>query len=110
MSRSYRKTPIRGITGARSEKLFKRKENRRERRVLKERIQREECHMIYRSKKYGNRWAGPKDGRCWFGDMLNPTHSRIYVLFSRIFNIPQNEYITKMKKESIESYYKNMRK
>lgn len=55
MTRSHKKTPIAGMTTEQSEKLFKRKESRRQRAA--ERSGQEFIPTSY----------GPKDGRQWLG-------------------------------------------
>lgn len=65
MSRSRKKTPIFGITTARSDKPFKKAEHQRERSAVKKALaQRKE--LLPHPKKFGNPWASPKDGRKWF--------------------------------------------
>jgi hypothetical protein len=56
MSRSHRKTPITGMTTARSEKWFKRIENRRQRAAARS------------GGEYTLTLYGPKDGKLWFGN------------------------------------------
>lgn len=70
MTRSRRKTPIFGITTAESEKNFKAQEHQRERSAVRDVINgfivhdpSEEDATIPAPKKFGNPWAGPKDGR-----------------------------------------------
>lgn len=70
MSRSRKHIPIGGWTGAPSEKEFKQKEHRRERHKVKEDLLvMIDDVVLPDSKKYGNRWAGPKDGRGYFGHL-----------------------------------------
>lgn len=63
MSRSYRKTPICGITTAASDKAFKKAEHKRARRALSA------CDLASddppADKQYGNPWGAPKDGKQW---------------------------------------------
>lgn len=61
MSRSKRKTKIFGITCAASEKIFKRQEHSRERSAVRDALNSDKDTP--HPKKFGNRWAGPKDGR-----------------------------------------------
>lgn len=70
MARSRRKTPIFGMTTAESEKAFKAQEHQRERSAVRDVLNgfivhdpSEENAMIPAPKKFGNPWAGPKDGR-----------------------------------------------
>jgi hypothetical protein len=63
MSRSYRKTPITGMTTVESDKGFKKAEHRRERRKLKATDLTEETPPD--PKTYGNSWASEKDGKQW---------------------------------------------
>ena len=64
MSRSYRKTPICGITKAASENAFKTAGHKRARRALSA------CDLEFgeapAAKQFGNPWAAPKDGKQWF--------------------------------------------
>lgn len=68
MSRSYKKTPISGITGAISNKPFKKQEHRRERRAVNCMLHTGKEVMPH-PKKYGNEWSSPRDGKSWFGDL-----------------------------------------
>ncbi|WP_282093613.1 hypothetical protein [Epibacterium ulvae] len=65
MSRSYRKTPICGMTTAASDKAFKKAEHKRARRALSA------CDLEFDNapsdKQYGNPWGAPKDGKQWIG-------------------------------------------
>lgn len=63
MSRSYRKTPILPVTGARSEKAFKVAAHRAERRAAAQRLGQGLDPLP--SRLFGDPWAGPKDGRRW---------------------------------------------
>lgn len=60
MSRSRKRTPIRGMTTAESDKPFKRIEHRRERRVVRSRILDEDLPS---PKAFGNPWKSDKDGK-----------------------------------------------
>ena len=64
MSRSYRKTPICGITTAISDKRFKQNEHKRERRALNQ-TDLTVCDPLP-SKVFGDPWNGPKDGKSSF--------------------------------------------
>lgn len=66
MSRSTRKTPISGITTADSDKFFKVKEHRRERRSA--RVALEAGREPPASKAFGDPWKSQKDGKAWRGD------------------------------------------
>ena len=70
MSRSRRHTPISGWTGVSSEKEFKQQEHKRERSTVKATLTNflDDAELPH-PKKYGNRWAGPKDGRGYFGNL-----------------------------------------
>lgn len=67
MSRSYRKTPICGMTTAASDKAFKKAEHKRARRAANA------CNLLIEEpaagKAYGNPWGAPKDGKQW----IDPT-------------------------------------
>lgn len=67
MSRSTRKTPIFGITTAESEKEFKRKENRKFRRQVRQRLSTLEFDdELPNRKKFGDPWLGDKDGKTYY--------------------------------------------
>jgi hypothetical protein len=67
MSRSYRKTPIRGITTAASEKQDKQFANRRLRRVVKQVLKDEpEAQVLPLQREVSDVWAMDKDGKRWF--------------------------------------------
>ena len=70
MSKSKRKTPISAVTGCDGNKQFKQQEHRRERRTVRMQLQagREDWELPH-TKKYGNEWDSPRDGKMWFGDM-----------------------------------------
>lgn len=63
MARSYRKTPICGMTKAASDKSFKKAEHKRSRRALSA------CDLEFdhapAEKLFGNPWGAPKDGKQW---------------------------------------------
>jgi hypothetical protein len=61
MSRSRRKKKIFGISTAETEKQFKAQEHSRERANVRDALNSD--REIPHPKKFGNRWAGPKDGR-----------------------------------------------
>ena len=65
MSHSLRRTPITGITTAESDKPFKVREHRRQRRAVKVDVVlgREPVHP----KAYGDPWRGEKDGKLYRG-------------------------------------------
>lgn len=64
MSRSRRKTPMGGMAKAESEKEFKRQEHQRERANVRS----GEIDDV-NSKAFGNPWAGPKDGKRYWGSV-----------------------------------------
>lgn len=67
MSRSKRRTPVCGITNARSEKQDKRLYNRRYRRVCKQAIHNDHGReLLPRLREYSNPWAMDKDGKVRF--------------------------------------------
>lgn len=70
MSRSYRKTPITGMTTAESDKRFKKAEHKRERRKLKATDLTDETPPDPRT--YGNAWASEKDGKQWIDPETDP--------------------------------------
>lgn len=72
MSRSRRKTPIRGTTCARSDKPFKRIEHRRERAAVRARMT-AQCDVteLPAAKTFGDPWRGAKDGKQWLPGYLD---------------------------------------
>lgn len=70
MSRSYRRTPIFGMTTAPSERQYKADEHQRERHHVRQRLRvaaDDADHQLHR-RAFGNRSGGPKDGRdYWSG-------------------------------------------
>lgn len=67
MSRSKRRTPVRGRTTARSEKQDKRLYNRRYRRTCKQAINADPgCELLPRLREYSNPGAMDKDGKVRF--------------------------------------------
>jgi hypothetical protein len=65
VSRSRRKTPIAGITSARSDKPFKVDEHRAERRTTRAVVRKTldgDDTALY-SRPHGNPWLAPKDGK-----------------------------------------------
>ena len=65
MARSRRKTPIWGITGARSEKKDKRIANRRLRRAVNIRLAQPDETPLPVLREVSNPWSMAKDGRRW---------------------------------------------
>lgn len=63
MARSRRRTPILSVTTSASDKPFKVKEHRKERRAVKSALasEREPPHPL----TFGDPWNGPKDGKVW---------------------------------------------
>lgn len=78
MSRSYRHTPIGGITCCRSEKWWKQKWHRVFRRTAKTLINQDREPPLYPEDVGGNLWSGPKDGKSWFGYMRNHVDHMYY--------------------------------
>lgn len=66
MSRSRKKTPITGVTTARSDKPFKVAEHRRERRAVKAQL--DEEREPPPPKSFGDPWDGNKDGKMWLDE------------------------------------------
>ncbi len=67
MSRSYRKTPITGITTAASEKRDKQLANRRLRRRVKQALRGEpEAQVLPLKREVSDVWTMDKDGKRWF--------------------------------------------
>lgn len=77
MARSRRKSPCTGITTSDTEKWWKRQENRRYRRAVKQALARGDDPLPL-WKQYCNPWLGPKDGRIWWGseyEFCHPTYA-----------------------------------
>lgn len=74
MSRSRRKNPGCGWTTAASDKLFKRREHRRERAAVRD------TNLTYDeppvSRAFGNPWLSEKDGKQWFDPKRHPKEMR----------------------------------
>jgi hypothetical protein len=67
MSRSYLRTPIKGITTAASEKRDKQVANRRLRRIVRQRLKEEpEAPIFPLKRQVSDVWAMDKDGKRWF--------------------------------------------
>jgi hypothetical protein len=67
MTRSRKKTPISGITAARSEKQDKRLANRRVRRAVKQVLATSvDVHVLPHRRELTNPWTMAKDGKMWF--------------------------------------------
>jgi hypothetical protein len=67
MARSYRKTPISGITKAESDKWFKRFFNKRNRAKVREMLSNEEYDKLQIFDPRYDWWSSPKDGKRWYG-------------------------------------------
>jgi hypothetical protein len=77
VSRSKKKTPVEGITGARSEKQDKRLYNRRYRRTCKQAVHvSPERELMPHLWEYSNPWAMDKDGKVRFDPKLYPKRMR----------------------------------
>ncbi len=64
MSRSKRKNPIRGVTAEESDKDFKQREHRRERKAVNSKLAvSSDGDDLPGSKLYGDPWKGNKDGK-----------------------------------------------
>lgn len=70
MSRSYRKTPVSGITCADSEKQDKRIANRRYRRRAQQAVHHEK-EIFPLVREVSNVWTFDKDGKVWWGWRIN---------------------------------------
>lgn len=69
MSRSRRKTPIAGITTAKSDHAWKKKAARALCRQVRQHLQTELDGDRFAGKRWDvvNPWYAPKDGKAWFG-------------------------------------------
>ena len=61
--------------GVTAQKTFKQQEHRRERRAVNSLLTVEEFDNHPDTKKYGNEWASPRDGKMWM-DLKNPNSSK----------------------------------
>lgn len=70
MSRSRKKTPICGITAARSDSEWKAKAARILRHRVKQTLAKEMSADEFAGKRWDavNPWSAPKDGKSWFGE------------------------------------------
>lgn len=66
MSRSRKKIPIVGMTTAETDKPFKEREHRRERRRV--RVSLRSGDAIPHPKQFGNPWASEKDGKQYWNN------------------------------------------
>jgi hypothetical protein len=77
MSRSRKRTPIRGITGACSEKQDKRFYNRRYRRICRRWLySNPESELMPHLREHSNPWEMAKDGKVWFDPKRYPKSMR----------------------------------
>ena len=77
MSRSKRKTPILGMTTARSEAASKAEWHRRHRREERARLGAEGAEYVARShKEHSSPWLMDKDGKQYCGDSTDSRHMR----------------------------------
>lgn len=74
MSRSYRKTPICGMTKKESDKPFKKAAHKRARRA--EHARDLTIAEPPAEKEYGNPWGAPKDGKQWIDQARFPEITR----------------------------------
>lgn len=92
MSRSYRHTPIMGIAGTKSQKEFKKKEHRKERKTVNNKLV-SGYWDLPDPREYGNEWASPRDGKIHFFDnkyrdcscleKYNQTYNKPYHIFCK---------------------------
>ena len=77
MSRSRRKAPIAGITGAQSDHLWKKMAARKLRHRVKQELNASRDGDRLAGKRWDlvNRWSSEKDGKSWFGNRF-PEHMR----------------------------------
>ena len=77
MARSRKKTPITGITGAKSEKEDKLLAHRKERRKIRSRLRSEtEPEVLPHRREVGNVWVFSKDGKQYHRGPANPRDLR----------------------------------
>jgi hypothetical protein len=70
MSRSEKKTKIRGITTAKSEKENKQEANRKYRRIVKQKVKSKESELP-KIKEISNVWSFDKDGKIYDSEMTD---------------------------------------
>ena len=70
MSRSEKKTKIRGITSAKSEKENKQDANRKYRRIVKQKVKSNESELP-KIKEISNVWSFDKDGKTYDSKMTD---------------------------------------
>jgi len=67
MARSVKRTPVSGITTAKSEKYDKRMANRKLRRAVRQALHRAECvEVLPHRRELTDPWTMAKDGKMWF--------------------------------------------
>lgn len=76
MSRSRRKTPIRGMSSADSEKQDKRMANRRPRRRVRSALRVEPEAPLPQLREVSNPWSMDKDGKRFFDPGRHPREMR----------------------------------
>ncbi len=77
MSNSRKNAPVSSITTARSEKDYKRTENRAQRRRSRQVLaESDELSDLPHGRQYGNPWCGPKDGKLRFDPKAFPEAMR----------------------------------
>lgn len=83
MSRSYRRTPIGGITGCNSAKAWRSQENRRYRAYVRDLMRHQKYDSIQGyGGRFGNEWSGPRDGKTHWFDLKNkPCNTKPYFLY-----------------------------
>lgn len=71
MSRSYRHTPIFGVTTSASERQYKAAAHQRERHHVRQRLRiaMDDTDRRLHREPFGNPWAGPKDGKVYCSDV-----------------------------------------
>lgn len=102
MSRSYRKTPITGITTARSEKEDKRFCNRKWRRMVKEALYYNR-EVMPSQREAMDVWSMGKDGKRWRGHLKNHPDRYYYIRY-------RGEWCVTTTEEWREMYDRMMRK
>jgi hypothetical protein len=75
MSRSRRKSPVRGITSADSDKGDKLAAHRKSRRVVRIAV-RQQCEVLPHARELSDPWGFDKDGKARFDPNLEPASMR----------------------------------
>ena len=93
MGKSFRKTPIGPATFNGSNKPFKLREHRRERKRAKQLIGQGEYEALPHPKRYGNEWNSPRDGKLYFEYPTYLPYSYLWTVLWRNISIEEAQRI-----------------